>query len=199
MEWATQESMRPARSTFVTVVAWIFIALDGMAAFITLIQYVVFGMVFPVDEIRASMAKVKGGPDIKFPDGFAWVFEHLRPMLIVLFVYALLKLVAAIGLLNRRNWARLFFIGILALGIAWSFVGIALQQFLLSSMFAFPAPPNAPKDFNEAIEGMTIVMRVFSAIFAIGFAVLYAWMIKKLMSPEIVAEFRPGGAAILRS
>ncbi|HEX5123327.1 MAG TPA: DUF2127 domain-containing protein [Rhodanobacteraceae bacterium] len=194
MEWATAESMRPAKSTFVTVVAWIFIALDGGAAFITLIQYVVFGMVFPLNAFREGMAKAQG----KFPPAFAWVFEHFRPMLLVLFVYALLKLVAAIGLLNRRNWARLFFIGILALGIVWSFAGIALQQYFLSSMFTFPAPPNAPKDFDAAIEGVTIVMRVFSAIFAIAFAVLYAWMIKRLMSPEIVAEFRPRGTAILR-
>ncbi len=196
MEWATAESMRPAKSTFVTVVAWIFIALEGMAAFITLIQYVVFGMVFPLNEFREGMAKAQG--EGRFPQAFAWVFEHFRPMLLVLFVYALLKLIMAIGLLKRRNWARLFFIGILALGIAWSFAGIALQQYFLSSMFTFPVPPNAPKDFNAAMEGATIVMRVFSAIFAIAFAVLYAWMIKKLMSPEIVAEFRPRGTAILR-
>jgi hypothetical protein len=39
------------------------------------------------------------------------------------------------------------------------------------------------------MQGMMIVFRVFGAVFAIGFSVLYGWMIKKLLSPAIVAEF----------
>jgi hypothetical protein len=31
---------------------------------------------------------------------------------------------------------------------------------------------------------------VFSAVFALGFSVLYGWLIKRLISPSIVAEFR---------
>lgn len=54
MEWATAESMRPARSSFVTVVAWIFIALDGLGAFVGLIQNIVLNTVFPWNQIHAG-------------------------------------------------------------------------------------------------------------------------------------------------
>ena len=117
------------------------------------------------------------------PPYFSAVFEHLRPLLLACLLVALIKLVAAIGLLRRVNWARLLFITLLALGIAWSFAGIVLQHFLLSSMLEMPRPPNAPQDFETAFRGMMIVIRVFSAMMAIGFAVLYAWMIRKLVSP----------------
>ena len=186
MEWA--DSRAPTRSMFVSVVAWIFIALDGITSFILLIQNIVFNTIFPFDQMRAGMAKAQNMG--RLPPYFTWVFEHIRPILVVALIYTLTKLVAAIGLLNRQNWARLLFIGILAFGIAWSVVGIVLQQFMMSSMPMMPLPPNAPKDFEAIMQGMLIVIRVFSAIFAIGAAVLYAWMIKKLMSPAIMAEFR---------
>ena len=187
MEWATVESMRPARSTFVTVVAWIFIALDGMTAFILTIQNIVVNTIFPLAQLHAGMAKAEATGHL--PPYFSAVFEHLRPLLLACLLLALIKLVAAIGLLRRVNWARLLFITLLALGIAWSFAGIVLQHFLLSSMLEMPRPPNAPQDFETAFRGMMIVIRVFSAMMAIGFAVLYAWMIRKLVSPAIAAEF----------
>ncbi|HEY4137596.1 MAG TPA: hypothetical protein VGN65_04030 [Casimicrobiaceae bacterium] len=187
MEWATAESMRPAKSAFVTVVAWIFIALDGMAGFVLLIQNVLFNTVVPIDRLREGLAKAQIAG--RLPPALGWVFDHMRTLLFVLLLLALLKLVAAIGLLNRRNWARLLFIAILAFGIVWSFAGVVMQQFFVASLLTMQLPPNAPKDFEAMMQGITIAIRVFSAIFAIGFAVLYAWMIKKLVSPPIVAEF----------
>jgi hypothetical protein len=186
MEWAS--SRTPTRSMFVSVVAWIFIGLDGITSFILLIQNIVFNTIFPFDQMREGMAKAQNMG--RLPPYFTWVFEHIRPFLLVMLIYTLTKLVAAIGLLNRQNWARLFFIGILALGIAWSVVGIVLQQWIVSEMPMMRPPPKAPKDFEAIMQGMLIVIRVFSAIFAIGAAVLYAWMTRKLLSPPIVAEFR---------
>ena len=190
MEWASSEAMRPARSTFVTVVAWIFIGLDGVAAFVLLMQNILINTVVPFDQIREGMAKAQDAG--RLPPYFSSVFEHIGPVLVLLLAYALIKLVAAIGLLNRQNWARLFFTGILAFGILWSIVGIVLQQYFASSMLAMPLPPHAPKDFQAIMLGMLIVIRAFSALFAIGFAVLYAWMIRKLLSPAIAAEFKTG-------
>ena len=39
------------------------------------------------------------------------------------------------------------------------------------------------------MQGMMIAIRVFSALFAIGVSVLFGWIIQKLRSPEIAAEF----------
>lgn len=185
MEWATPA---PARSAFVTVVAWIFIALDGMGLFISLLQNIVVNTVFSFD--RLHEAEMQAQSKMHVPPFFFWIFGHIRLFLGIFLIWTLIKFVSAIGLLRRQNWARLVFIGFLALGIAWNIAAIVLQQFFVSSMLtAMPPPPNAPKNFNEVMQGMLIGIRVFSAIFAIGFSVLLAWMIKKLLSPVIVAEF----------
>ena len=187
VEWATAESVQPAKSSFVTVVAWIFIALDGLASFVGLVQNIVVNMVFPFDQLLDGIAKAQTAD--RLPPWFGSLVAHIRLFLFVMLVYSVIKLAAAIGLLNRRNWARLLFIGILGLGVAWSFFGILLQQYFVSSMMTMPMPRNAPQDFNAMMEGMMIAIRAVSALFAIGFAVLYVWMIRKLMSPAIVAEF----------
>src|SRR3982751_289041 len=187
MEWAS--SREPTRSVFVTAVAWIFIALDGAASFVLLIQNLLINTLVPFDQLRTGMAQAEGVG--RLPPYFAWVFEHIRPVLFVLLIYALLKLVAAIGLLKRQNWARLVFIGILAFGIVWTFAAIGLQQYALTSMLTMRLPPNASRDFEANMQSVMNVMRIVMAIFAIAFAVLYAWMIKKLLSPAIVAEFKP--------
>jgi hypothetical protein len=187
MEWAS--SREPTRSVFVTAVAWIFIALDGGASAILLIQNLLINTIVPFDQLREGMAHAEHAARV--PPYFVWAFEHIRPILLVFLIYALLKLAAAIGLLKRQNWARLVFVGILAFGIVSSFAGIALQQFALSSMLTMPLPPHAPRDFEANLQGVMSVMRIFMAIFAIAFVVLYAWMIRKLLSPAIVAEFKP--------
>jgi hypothetical protein len=187
MEWA--KSSAPTRSMFVSVVAWIYIALDGFGAFIALIQNILINTVFPFDQMSEGLAQAEARSAIQLPSFFFWMFDHLRPFLLLFLVFTLIKLVSAIGLLYRRNWARLVFIGLLVFGIVGSFAGIALQQYMLSSMLTMPPPRNAPADFEAAMRGMMIVFRVFGAVLAIGFSVLYGWMIKKLMSPPIVAEF----------
>lgn len=174
----------PVRSNFVTVLAWIFIAFAGFATFIALLQNVMIAFVFPLDDIhaRASMDAAK------MPAFFAFAIDHLRWFFLTFLLVSATTFVAAIGLLRRWNWARLLFIAILGLGVIWNIGGIALQQFMMSSM-PMPMPPNAPKDFADGFDVMRKIIVVFSAFMGIGFAVLYGWLIRKLLSPAIRAEF----------
>jgi hypothetical protein len=184
MECATPSEA--PRTSFVTVVAWIYIGLEGLTALILVLQNILINVIFRSDQIREAMAKDK----MAMPPAFQWMFNHLQLVLVLCLLVALIKLTAAIGLLRRHNWARLLFIGILAFSIAWSFASIFLQQFVLSSMPILPSPRDAPENFREVMDGMMFGIRVVTAIFAIAFAGLFAWLIKKFVSPEIVAEFR---------
>jgi hypothetical protein len=47
-----------------------------------------------------------------------------------------------------------------------------------------------PAEFEAAMRGMMIAIRIFSALFAIGLSVLFGWMIRQLRSTAIAAEFR---------
>ena len=114
--------------------------------------------------------------------------EHVRLFFFAFLVLALTTLGSAVGLLRRRNGARRVFIAILALGILWNIGGLFFQQTMMSEMQAFQ-PPGAPQDIQQQMRGMMAATQVFSAIFALGFSVLFGWIIKRLMSPGIVAEF----------
>lgn len=186
MEWATASNA--PRNSFVTVVAWIYIALEGLSAFVLVLETLLVNVIFPVDQLQAAMARADD--KMPMPPAFTWMFGHLRLILALCLALALIKLTAAIGLLLRHNWARLLFIGVLAFSIAWSVATIFLQQYTISSIMTTPVPPNAPENFREAMEGMMMAVRTVTAVFALGFAGLFAWMIKKLVSPEIVAEFK---------
>src|SRR5215467_5940096 len=86
MEWANAESMRPAKSTFVTVVAWIFIGVDGLSSFIALIQNILLNTVFPWDQIREGMAKAQNAD--KLPALFAWMFQYFRLFAFLFLVFS---------------------------------------------------------------------------------------------------------------
>lgn len=175
------------RSSFVTVLAWIFIVLAGFTTFISVLQNIMINTMFPLDQMRAAKAAAPGMPPF-----FDFMFDNIRLFFFAFLVVSAAMCASAIGLLLRRNWARLVFVGILALGIVWNLGGLVLQQLMFDSMMKFPAVAgkSAPPDFEAEMRGMMIAMRIFSALFALGFSVLYTWLIKRLISPSIAAEFR---------
>jgi hypothetical protein len=174
-------SLSPPRSSFVTVLAWIFIALAGFATFISVLQNVMINTVLPTELML-------GAPPEQMPAFFMFMFEHVRLFFLSFLVVSALTLVAAIGLLRRKNWARLVFVGILSLGIVWNIAGVLLQHTMFSSMGSFV--PGAQQAFAAEFERMTSLMFAFSMLFAIGFSLLFGWLIRRLLSKAICAEFQ---------
>jgi len=50
-------------------------------------------------------------------------------------------------------------------------------------------PSNMPPDFRDQFERMMSGMQVVGVIFAVGFSVLYGWIIYRLMSTPVRGEF----------
>ena len=187
----SESSARP-KSTFVTVVAWIFIILSGFATFISLLQNLMVGFM-PRDMFDSAMQ------DSTFthvmPPAARFMFSHLRLLFLCFFILTALTLAASIGLLQRRNWARLLFIGLLGLGIVYNLAGLVLQQSMLPSMTSqFPLDSTFSADstfrataqqFDQMMAGFRVVMYVVT----IGFAALFGWIIAKLLSRPIREEF----------
>ena len=188
---ALPTTARP-RSTFVTVVAWIFIILSGFATVISLLQNLMVRFM-PRDMFDSAMQ------DSTFarvmPPAGRFMFAHLQLLVLCTFILAALMLAASIGLLHRRNWARLVFIGLLGLGIVYNLAGLVLQQSLMSSMTTqFPLDSASSADstlrstaqqFDRMMAGFRVVMYVVT----IGFAALFGWIIAKLLSRPIREEF----------
>lgn len=174
---------QPSRSSFVTAVAWVFIALCGFTTFISIMQNVMINTVFPVHEMQKAAA-APGVPEM--PAFFRFMMGNVRLFFASFLLVSAAMLGAAVGLLKRKNWARLLFIVILSLGILWNIGGMVLQFTIMQD---FPKPAGAPPEFAATFSTMRTVMMVFSALMAIGFSALFGWIIRRLTSVEIRREF----------
>jgi len=174
----------PTRSTFVTVVASIFIAIAGFATLISLLQALMFTFMFPEGQFPPA-GDAKGMEQM--PAFFRFMIQNMQWFFVMFWSISILTLISAIGLLLRKNWARLVFVGLMALGILWNLGGILLQEYMMSS---FPqGPAHGPRDVDAGFETMMTVMRFAMGVFAIAMSLLFAWIIKRLVSRSIRAEF----------
>lgn len=176
------------RSTFVTVLAWIFIVLGGFATFIAILQNVMIFVLFPRAEMEQALQANPAAQ--KMPAFTHFIFSSFEFMFLGFLVVALLTFISAIGLLKRKNWARRVFIGVLSIGVVWNIGGFILQQFMMSH---FMLPTDTPPDVSADFTTMAIVMRVFTGIVALAFTILFGWLAWRLMSPRIKAEFNASG------
>jgi hypothetical protein len=187
-------SMPPVRSTFVTVLAWIFIGLTGFASFISVLQNLMLQLVF-VPLIAQQHAQFSQGMPPGMPVQVGWVFDHMIWLFRFFLLMSLSVLTASIGLLLRKEWARKLFIGLMGFGILYQIAGVFFQWWYFSAVFNhLPMPPNPKPDAEMVMQFMQnflVVIRVFGAMMAIGISILLGWIIKKLASAPIRREFTP--------
>jgi len=170
------------RSSFVTVLAWIFIVLSGFGTLVGILQgFMLMTMLNTPEMAQALQAPVAAGA----PPFAIFMMKNMFAFFMGMLALNVLTLIASIGLLVRRNWARVLFIGLMVFGIAWNVAGLVLQFSMLSYMRQqFAAVPDAP-DMSVFLIGVSVV----SVIFVLAFSALFGWIIKRLMSPPVVAEF----------
>jgi hypothetical protein len=178
----TQSPLPAERSEFVTVVAWIFIGLSGLMTLVSVVQYFMFGMMMSSSQLQGAINEVQ----TRVPAA-VFVFKYFRLLIGAVFLLSLATLVVSIGLLKRWNWARLVFVGLMAIGILWSLAGPIVQFMVLRGMPMLP--PDAPSEFRNLFESMVSSMKIFSVIFALGFCLLYGWIAVRLMSAKVRSEF----------
>ena len=176
--------MPPPRSQFVTAVAWVFIVLCGFSTFISILQNVMINTMFPVDEMKKAAASAAAAPEV--PAFFTFMLGNIRLFFALFLVVSAAMLGAAIGLLKRKNWARIVFIVNLSLGIAWNVGGMLVQFFVMKD---FPKPVGGPPEFAARLSIMTSVMLGASVVMALAVSALLGWLIKKLVSVEVRGEF----------
>lgn len=184
----------PTRSTFVTVVAWIFLMLSGFGLAISLLQNLMIHLLFP-PEAFAALADAPLPPGM--PPAAGWFFAHIKWVFALVLLPTVVVFVASLGLLKRREWGRKLFIAMMALSIVLGIASLLFQGAMLTGMnehFAQLAH-NAPDGQPMPDPGLFLAgIGVFMLLYATGVAAIQAWIIKRLLSPEIVAEFRAASA-----
>jgi hypothetical protein len=173
------------RSNFITTLAWIFIVVSGFAFFLSIAQNVMIQIVLPFDRIQASINQPEASH--LMPGFFRFIVANIRTLFAAFLLFSAFMLVSSIGLLKRKNWARLIFIVIMVLGILWNIGGTVLQFHIFSS---FPAiPEDAHEEFGRKFLIVFTMMKVFSVVMALGMSILFGWIIMRLSSRPVRKEF----------
>lgn len=180
----TATPLSSPRSTFVTALAWVFIVLAGFATLIAIMQNLMVTLMFPVAEMQAAADQAQH--DERIPWFAAFMLQNIRFVFLAFLVLSAGTLASAIGLLKRRNWARLAFVGLMAFGVLWNIAGGVLTIAFFSSIP--PVPPSATGQATDFASMMTIMI-AFNLAFAVALSVLFGWIIKRLTSDEIRREF----------
>ncbi len=166
-------------SQFVTVLAWFSIVVSALMVLVSAMQNIMLNLFFPTDVLG-----LLSEADAKILPAFAiFLLTHFKAIVLGFFVLSVILLASSIGLLKRKNWARLSFIALLACGIAWTASSVFLQQSMFTSM------PRVEGPEAKQIENMMWVFKGIMVVFAIVFTVIHGWLIYKLCLPSIRAEF----------
>ncbi|MET1023161.1 MAG: hypothetical protein ABWX87_02510 [Pseudoxanthomonas sp.] len=179
---------RDAAQGFVTVLAWLTIALGALGVGTGLLQ------LLPAPggrdpNIQLLLEALRGG-GLPLPPMLRWTLAHTLEISLVSLVLSALTLWLGWGLLRRLEWARLGFIVYLVVGTVLTFGLVwllpAMIEQTLSMQFALQSPgqPLPPE-----LAGMTTVAAVFSGCVAVVFAVLHGGIIWKLCTAAVRAQF----------
>lgn len=170
------------QSSFVTALSWVFIVLAGFSTFISIAQNVMIGFMFNPSQFN----HISNAPGAEaMPAFFKFMVSNVRFFFLAILIVSSTTLISSIGLLKRKNWARIIFMFIMGIGIAWVIFGVIMQ---------FTMFPQMMHDIPDTIEierfkMMFTIMRVFTIVFATTFCILFGWIIKKLSSQSIKREF----------
>jgi len=171
-------------STFVTVLAWIFIILSGFGVPIAALQNVMVWTVFSSPEFTQSF---ETSSSVDMPSAAIFLTSHMHLFFFAVLLFLVFTLVSSIGLLKRKHWARFSFVGLMLFGILWNLGGLVIQFSIYSSMqqeFSAMSTQGGPN-----MDVFMFAMAAVAVLFAVALSVLLGWIAKRLLSPEIAAEF----------
>jgi len=179
---ATDSTQATPKSTFVTVVGWIFAVLSAFGLLIMVFEGLMMKLMFANGQFADAFASVQDNAEI--PAFSRWGFEHLWLILIGIATYIAIELVFSIGLLRRRNWGRVGFMVLMMLATLYNVVSVVVSFFFFDLM---PFPNDA--EIMAQAKTFFYPAIAFNDILSLAFAVLFVWIAWKLTTPKIRAEF----------
>ena len=164
------------RSAFVTVLGWLMVAGSFMGILGSLAPLAISGLMSP-----ALLGDPP--PDMQPPVSPATL---LRILALVSLLSSLYTLYASVALLNRRNWARRFFVAMFALGIVCNLMFLASLG-LLTFEGALPALDTL--GLPPALGLMLAAAANFFLASTLLTTALLWWWVHRLRAPATRAEF----------
>jgi len=176
----------PQRSEFVTVMAWISLAL-GVAGVASGIVQGVMLLAMPTDRMLHDFLGAVA-PEAQLPPAMLWVFGNLGLLNFLSLLSSALFAVVSYGLLKRFEWGRVGFVLFLAASALLGLSGAAVfVHFLALASGGMTAAEIA--DIDPAFQSIQSAMKVVVIVAALLIAILHGAIIWKLYRPGIRAEF----------
>ena len=173
------------QSSFITGIAWSFIALTGISLVLAAMQYTLFAYFVPMDALREAVAEAI---HLKvLPAAAMKIVEHLRTIIVVILVASLITLLVSIGLLKRYDWARITFAWIMILTAIAHVAGLALPIYFMQGL-TLDTDAMPPELRDAALKTIKFVMGM-TIVPGIIFAGLFAWVAKRMCDADIKREF----------
>lgn len=170
----------PQRSTFVTVTGWLFLSIGAIMTIFSLIQALMYVRMLSMPTMHQAMHE--GAKHLPFL--LQLIFDHFRLYIFLVFSLSFATFLSAIGLIKRSNMARRLFIVILTVSV------LGMLAAFITQLSISPATNNIPNaQIPKEAKNMLRAMKGFQFILTFSFSCLIGWIIARLSTPEILAEF----------
>lgn len=169
-----------SRSLFVTVTAWVFIALAALASVSALVQNA---------EVTSVLPAWRSGGDLLLPIT-QLLLAYLPWVMGAGVVLSMLLLACAVGLLLRLEWARRVFIALLFVVITANLAGLWLQHEVLHALVDSTLRRGAlPQQAADVFGGMATAAQGMAVFVTLAVCAWMGWVIRRLMSDAVRQEF----------
>lgn len=173
------------RSLSVTLLAWVAIIPAALGVLVGLAQNILFAVFMSPGQLEQLFSLLPPGmeslPRISY--------DTLRIVLLAFLAVSVIFLATGVGLLKRRNWARVVFISAVALGTLYSVVTYFFVD--TAADLSMLIPPAGINGSRVDVAPIMAMMRTATTVLTAVFTALNLWLIWWLMSPAIRREFRP--------
>lgn len=168
---------------FVDFLGWSFFGIGFLSGIANFVQAIVLWFIIPKETIR-SMGQDPELTEI-LPEIWFAIFTRIDYFVLGSLALSILTAVLSWFFIKRREWARKGYLALLSVLILLILSMVFLQDRIFSEL--------AGNAFNDKMEinmdAYFAFMRVLSAGMGLGFAAAFAWLVKKVLSPGVRAEF----------
>src|SRR5881296_1441145 len=175
-----------ARSTFVTVVGWLFLLLGALATLGSLTGVLVLAATpaATIDAIVSHVAQDSASTHL-LPGFFRVILHHPYLVSLMRLVWWAAVVIVSIGVLRRKEWARRSFVAVLGIAIVGVIITLVVGLSIGMSLAALIASRTPTRQVPAGM-GTGFALASFLEI---GVAALLLWLLFKFRSASVREEF----------